>query len=738
MAASRRLAAFAAGLALGLGLLGAARGYVRIQINGTTLRWSSPNLTWNLHSAGSEDLPDGSHAFAIRHAFQAWEDAAGSNVAFTRGPDAATGPSGPTHVVMFDETNETGYFPPSSGIVALTPLSYDVGSGTILDADVIFNARDYAWSVTGATNTFDVQDVLTHEIGHFIGLDHTPAIVGTMWPYVSMNQWLHRSLTLDDRNGAVAVAPAGNPTRLTGIVRRAGAPVPGATVHAIRVVDGRHVCDALAAADGTFEMRGLPAGDYWVYAAPLEGAMSAANLTGNGAVSTAFAPAFLGGFAAPAIVTMNAGATTNLGNLNVFADRPWMETTAGPQIMRRGESRTITVYGSGFEAGLMTFTVKSPFLSVSNVVSGTTFVRADVSAGVGTPFGSYDVYVRDSAGMFEAATALIEIVADAPTIGSLSSSTGGSAGGELLDVFGSGFQDGCMALFGGFEAGAVEWVDETHLRVTTPAADPGTVDFSLHNPDGQFALEEDAFAFTAKPVFHQLFPASGQAEGGTEVLINGDAFAPDVQAFLDGTPVLTAWLSPKLLRLRTAAHAEGAVSLTLRNPGEPDEVVDEAFTFVPTPDPKILVFTPGKGPKSGGTLVALIGDHLAGIDEVRFGTDPVSALGGKRAASMEVLSAARVEATTASSPAAGTFGIVAVAANGQGAFATGFTFESSGSTNPGGSGASLPGAGGCGGVVGGGRADPRSARGELLGFALGWAVWAMRRRRPRPRAAAIG
>lgn len=728
MRASRALIGFAAGLALGSALLGSVQAYVRIQINGKQLAWSSPTISWNLHLAGSDDLPDGAHEFAVRKAFDSWAAAAGSRIAFTRGPDVANGPSAANHVVMFDETNETGYFPNGSGIVALTPISYDTGSGAILDADVVFNAKDFAWSVYGEPNTFDVQDVLTHEIGHFIGLDHSPAITNTMWPYVSYSQWLHRTLTIDDRNGAVAVAPSGTPSRLTGIVRRAGVPVAGASVHAIRTDDGRQVANALSGADGVFEIKALPAGDYHVYAGPLEGAMSAANLTGNGAVSTAFAAAFLGGFSAPSVVTVNPSATTNLGNLNVFADRAWQESTSGPVIMRRGENRTVTVYGSGFEAGQMGFVIKSPFFTVSNVESGSSWARASVTAGVGTPYGAYDVYVRDGDGIFDAASGLIEVVPDPPLLVNLSVAVGNAAGGETVLLNGFDFQDGAAVLFGGFEAAAVEFVNANTLSVITPLAAPGDADVSVHNPDGQSDVIEDGFGFTAQPVFTQLFPSAGYEGGGTTVLVNGASFAADVAVLLDGQPVAVEWISPKLLRFTTPAHAPGAVGLLLRNPGEPDTDAGEVFSFVATPDPKILSFTPGKGPKGGGTRVAITGMHLGEVDEVRFGADPVTALGGKLAAGMEVITAGRVEATTASQSGVGIYGIVARTTSGQGAFASGFTFEDPGGSNPGGSGIDLPGAGGCGGVIGG-RADPRSARGELFGFALGWAAWMLLRRR---------
>ncbi len=731
MRASRTLAAFGLGLALGLVLLASARAYIRIEVNGRQLHWSAPEVTWNLQLAGSEDLLDGSHVFAIQHAFAEWEALSGSKFVLPQGPDVTVGPETNAHVVMFDETNATGYFPQSSGIVALTPISYDLGSGVILDADIVFNGRDYTWSVTGAPNTFDVQDVITHEIGHFIGLDHSPSITGTMWPYVSFNQDLHRSLSLDDRSGAISIAPMGNQSTLTGIVRRAGAPVPGAIVHAIRVDDGRHIANALCDEDGVFQIRGLPATDYHVYAAPLEGGMNATNLTGNSAVSTAFAPAFLGGFSTPAVFNVTNGNTTNVGNLNVPANRALLESNSSPMRLWRGDSRLVTVYGSGFETGLKSFVVKSPFLTVTQVESGTSFARGIVTVGPGAPFGAYDVYVRDSSGFFEAASALIEVVAEAPLLSQISISAGNAAGGEQLTFTGLGFQEGCAVLFGGFEAAAVEFPSDTQLTVTTPVTSPGDVDVSVHNPDGQFDVLSGAFSFTAQPIYQRIFPQAGHTDGGTTVLINGASFAPGITVFLDSEELAVEWISSQLLRVTTLAHLEESVDLLLRNPGEPDTVIAGAFTFMTTPDPRILSFTPSKGPRGGGTRVAISGFDLGEISEVRFGANALTALGGKPATAMNVVSAGRVEATTQSQSAPGVYGILVRTATGQGAFASGFTFEGDGSTNPGGSGFDLPSAGGCGGVIGGGPMDARSSIGELLGFGLLYGVWMTLRRRVR-------
>jgi hypothetical protein len=172
------------------------------------------------------------------------------------------------------------------------------------------------------------------------------------------------------------------------------------------------------------------------------------------------------------------------------------------------------------------------------------------------------------------------------------------------------------------------------------------------------------------------------------------------------------------------------VDLLLRNPGQPDLVVHEAYRFTATSDPQILGFTPTRGPRDGGTRVSIDGVHLDEIVRVRFGVDPVTGLGGARADAVHARSAGRVDATTTAQPTAGVFGLTVETADGRAALASGFTFEGTGNSNPGGTGFDLP-AGGCAGSLAGRGADPRGAAGDVA-LAGAWAVlFLLLRRRTR-------
>lgn len=80
----------------------------------------------------------------------------------------------PKNVIVFrDQT-----WPHSYMAVALTTITYlasDSASsdGEIVDTDVEFNGVDFAFTTDGNPTQFDIQSILTHELGHVLGLDHT-------------------------------------------------------------------------------------------------------------------------------------------------------------------------------------------------------------------------------------------------------------------------------------------------------------------------------------------------------------------------------------------------------------------------------------------------------------------------------------------------------------------------------------------------------------------------------------
>jgi len=89
-------------------------------------------------------------------------------------------------------------------------------SGQLVESDTIFNSR-YLWSYTayttdcgGVAGTYDVQNIGTHEFGHWIGLDDLYASADkdlTMYGYGDMAELKADTLGLGDVTGVNTVAP---------------------------------------------------------------------------------------------------------------------------------------------------------------------------------------------------------------------------------------------------------------------------------------------------------------------------------------------------------------------------------------------------------------------------------------------------------------------------------------------------------------------------------------------------
>ena len=104
------------------------------------------------------------------------------------------------------------------GLLAITLTSFSVETGEIFDADIVMNAAEFRFETVtnvaacrGLTNPpFDLQNTLVHEIGHFIGFDHTPEPEATMFASAQACETLKRDLAATDLDGVCTVYPTGS------------------------------------------------------------------------------------------------------------------------------------------------------------------------------------------------------------------------------------------------------------------------------------------------------------------------------------------------------------------------------------------------------------------------------------------------------------------------------------------------------------------------------------------------
>jgi hypothetical protein len=115
-----------------------------------------------------------------------------------------------------------------ANILALTTVTYSTKTGAIFDVDMEVNSTQHL-SVEDPVpqNAYDLQSILTHEAGHFLGLAHTPVTTATMYATYSSGSAAFRMLDPDDVDGICAVYPAATAARCDATPRQGFSPACG-------------------------------------------------------------------------------------------------------------------------------------------------------------------------------------------------------------------------------------------------------------------------------------------------------------------------------------------------------------------------------------------------------------------------------------------------------------------------------------------------------------------------------
>lgn len=219
------------GFALALVLVGmslnVALAFEVKEVQGTTatqvLRWSTAAgpIKISLNVKGSDDLPFVTIETALRKALDTWQQVPGQSARFEyvgKTSAVANTDDGVNTIVWLEKG-----WPYSSSVAAITRYSYFLSDPPLYaDSDVLMNGQSYHWgSQNGANSTVSLQQVLTHELGHLLGLAHTGVYNASLYPSLPSNVIL--TLSPDDKAGLMFLY--GSPVNNLQLVN----PVMGAT-----------------------------------------------------------------------------------------------------------------------------------------------------------------------------------------------------------------------------------------------------------------------------------------------------------------------------------------------------------------------------------------------------------------------------------------------------------------------------------------------------------------------------
>ena len=375
----------------------------------------------------------------------------------------------------------------------------------------------------------------------------------------------------------------------------------------------------------------------------------------NSTTITATTPA--GGAGAVTVTVTNPGGQSgSLGSAFTYLAPPTVSSVS-PNNGPTSGGTAVTITGANFALGATVTFGGTPATNV--VVANSTTITATTPAGSA---GAVTVTVTVSGQSGSLTSGFTYVVI--PTVSSVAPNNGPTAGGTPVTITGTNFAAGATVTFGAAAAINVVVVNSTTITATTPSGSAGTVAVTV-TVNSQSGSLTNGFTYVVPPTVSSVSPNNGSTLGGTLVTITGTNFVAGATVTFGGTAATNVVIvNSTTITATTPAHAFGAVTVTVTNPGALVGSLANGYTYVVVPTVSSVV--PNNGPIAGGTAVTITGTNFVAGATLTFGSNA--------ATNVVVVSGTQITATTPAGSAGAV--TVTVTANGQsGSLTNGFTYN---------------------------------------------------------------